>query len=473
MNGHTRGHGLSALRWLPNQDRFLRDPHKRKLIRQGNQWGGKTTAVIQEVHWRCTGTHLHFPTRPPPIKVWFVCYSWNQSLEIQEKVWNLVDRSELDPRTRFDPKNGFKGAHKMVLYKNGSQILFKTGKQGSQKDAAALASGSVDLVVIDEPVSERVYNELVKRLSKTGGTMLLSLTPINGPTDYLKALCDRGVIHDHHARCTPSELVPVGARFPLRDESGTPMDADWIAERIAETSESEVDVVIHGGWETREALRQISAFDRRFVVKGTHRATLRQGWGGVGDCGVMLVTDHGELAHHAVWLVIAYQALPLHVKGAPVLTRVVGEYSNPPGADEHDDVDAVTEVLKRMGLRLEAIAVGVGDHNTSGRSKGATSLNEVYTAAFARKMGLPPESPSFDIVKATKGAKSIDYGVRVLNNGLRRSRISVSEHCPGLIEAAERWQGGNDRYKHWIDAWRYGQTYLEDLAWSGLLLHAA
>ena len=33
-------------RWLPRQDRFLRDPSHRKLIRAGNQHSGKTTVAL-------------------------------------------------------------------------------------------------------------------------------------------------------------------------------------------------------------------------------------------------------------------------------------------------------------------------------------------------------------------------------------------------------------------------------------------
>jgi hypothetical protein len=44
-------------RWLPRQDRFLRDPSRRKLIRAGNQHSGKTTVALYELIGRCLGTH--------------------------------------------------------------------------------------------------------------------------------------------------------------------------------------------------------------------------------------------------------------------------------------------------------------------------------------------------------------------------------------------------------------------------------
>ena len=173
------------VRWLPGQLSFLTDPSRFKMARWGNQWGGKTTAGLFEVDCRCKGVHPFFPVPPPPIEAWIICASWSQSLAIQKKFWQAVDPRDLDPATSFDELKGFKGKNPAVKYRNGSIVRFKTTMQGGLN----LSSATIHVALFDEPPkTQRIYGEITKRLMKTNGTCLLTLTPVNAPCDWLEKL---------------------------------------------------------------------------------------------------------------------------------------------------------------------------------------------------------------------------------------------------------------------------------------------
>ncbi|MCP4962772.1 MAG: hypothetical protein GY925_26330 [Actinomycetia bacterium] len=462
LRERVRRRPLGFIRWLPNQDRWLHDPHPYKACRQGNQWGGKSTAAVQELDWRCQGTHPHYPTRAPPVHFWVICASWAQSLAFQSKLWHLVDRDVVDLElTSFSKKTGFRGQPKVFVYKNGSTITIKTAGQDAIDLSSAPITGGI---VIDEPCAERIDTEAWRRVSKTGGVILYSLTPINGPVDHLRKKCEAGLVHDHHARLEAHELIPVGATQPIRTDTGQLMDEEYIAFQRLITPADEAPVVLDGEWETKQKRRSLAAFTDACVVPHT----VRGGWASDTPVHVLLSADHGEAAYHQAWLVIAFQAFREPGPGGgydAYQARVIGVYQNPPNSSRMEHVEAIDHELRELGLRLTHVDFAVGDHNTEGNSKGARSLNEAYTEAFAEQMGLPAEHPSFTVEPARKGRHSVDYGLKVLNNGLRRHHLEVSERCAALVTAANRWQGtkrGKDQdYVHLIDAWRYGIVEIE------------
>lgn len=451
--------------WTPAQLKWLKDPSRRKLFRTGNQ-AGKTWVGLAEVHYRCTGTHPFYRTHTPPVECWIICASWKQSISIQKKFWELIDRDAVIASTEFSERNGFRGKDKAVEYKNGSIVRFKTTQQASETEALEMASGTVHYVHIDEPTYRRVYAELSQRVARTGGSIGLTLTPINGPVGWLRALVNKGIIEDHHHRCTPELFWPIGAREPLRDEVGTLLDQAWIDERALEIDESEIDVILHGGWETKAQLRSIAAFKEKLHVVPAaaerigEALSLRSGWPWAEPVHVCLATDHGVLAAHQCWLVLAYQTRHTGPAWDRVHIRVVGEYFNPAGSSEEDDVEGVEQLLRAVGLSLDHVVLGVGDTNRAGRSRGAAMLNTEYQDLFAAQMGLPKSNPSFVIDNAHKGSDSLGYGVKVLNNTLRRSHLEIGADCPTLIEAVKRWSGKDDSFKHAVDALRYGVTHI-------------
>ncbi len=67
-------HPLDYMRWTPPQLAFLRDPSRYKLLRLGQQLGGKTTCGLADTVWRCLGRHpfIELPPRPQgrPFQAW-------------------------------------------------------------------------------------------------------------------------------------------------------------------------------------------------------------------------------------------------------------------------------------------------------------------------------------------------------------------------------------------------------------------
>ena len=200
--------------WRPSpvQKKVLEDDSSVVLLRGGNQIG-KTYCGIVETHSRCTWTHRWKKTPRKPLTVWIIVHSWEQSKVIQQKFWDLAPKDELHEETEFIPGKGFKGKYPVVKYKNGSIVYFKTTGQGT----LGVASGSVDFVWIDEPPPPEIWGELKARTTRTKGQMLLTLTPIGAPVDYLRDMVKEGIISEHVGVMSVENCTPEGCR-PLMSQ---------------------------------------------------------------------------------------------------------------------------------------------------------------------------------------------------------------------------------------------------------------
>jgi phage terminase large subunit-like protein len=436
------------IKWLPSQHTFLHDPSKRKLLRCGNQWGGKTTAGLAEVNWRCTGKHPYLKTHTPPIEAWIVCASWSQSVSIQKKFWMLADKDELDPNTEFSPLKGFVGKNPAVLYRNGSIVRFKTTNQGGLN----LAGSTIHVVHIDEPTEPRIYSELQKRVARTNGVIIITLTPINGPVDWLREMCENGQIVDHHYRLEPQNLIPVGCSQPLRLEDGTAMDAEWCEKIRAETMDAEEGVVVDGEWEIRVEGRIFTAFDKtKHVVTRPPRGKFK----------LCLGMDHGDGANfsEAAYLVAVDDL------GATQKVHVLDEYVSEQSTTPDMDADGIVAMLARNGVVWEDLDMVYGDRSYGGRFRGLSKKsNSDLVRSIAKIVGVPYNKlrPFVNTVKRGEGhgRGSVDQGLRYLHhNMVRPGHFSVSPRCSRLIESLDKWDGRDDQWKHAIDALRYALDY--------------
>jgi phage terminase large subunit-like protein len=438
------------LRWLPPQYAFLRDPSKRKLLRLGNQWGGKTTAGLTEVDWRCTGKHPFLDTHQPPIEAWVVCASWSQSVAIQQKFWQLCDRDELDPRTVFDPVKGFRGKNPVVRYKNGSLVKFKTTRQGGLQ----LASATIHVALIDEPTSPRVYQELQKRVSKTNGVLIMTLTPINGPVDYLRELAEAGAVQDHHYPLKPEFLIPVGSDLPLRLEDGTPMDADWCERTRAETLSMEEPVIVDGEWEVRVTGRLFTAFDSN--LNGAHVTANIP----TGDLKLCVGIDHGQKDFKQVAVLVGVDISGEHPK-----VHILNEYVGPGDTLPEQDARGILDMLATpWGFRWEDVTHARGDKPYDGAGKRLRVIrksNQDLEAALRKILRIGPRgvlSPPIRQAKTGEGGgrASIDAGCTWLHRAmLRPGHFTVHPRCTRLIEALDKWDFTDSDFKDPVDALRY------------------
>jgi phage terminase large subunit-like protein len=440
---------LSWVRWTPPQAEWLRLSAPRKLLRAGNQLG-KTWSAMAEVVWRALGCHPYYPTRAPPVEIWVVCTSWAQSVAIMGKFWALVPRARLK-QARFDPRSGFGKDNPAVVFDNGSVVRFRTTNQGPE----ALAGATIDYVAIDEPCDEDVYRELDRRVLRRGGQVGITLTPINRPCDWLRAMVDQGAVREVHARLTEANLTPVGAPGPLRLLDGTPMDAAWIAEQRRVTPALYAPVVLDGDWETRPEGVFFTCFDRSRHVND--RAALDAARGTIRW---VLGIDYAAADREYGQVGVLSQVQPYtDDRGRHQELVIVEDLVALPGISSAEQfAGGLLAMLGRQGLRWRDLHAVYGDNPVA--SRWVEKSNIILTRALTRDMGIPPHALAPRVLNAKDGppsAGALDAGCRYVYEGLSAGRILLRARCDVLARAIETWDYTRDHPgKDVIDALRYG-----------------
>lgn len=438
---------LEWISWLPLQHAWLSDPAPIKLLRAGNQIG-KTTAGLAEVHFQCLGVHplRELPPRAPGVfEAWIICASWSQSLAIQEKFWSIAKRY-LREGTSFDPINGFHANKPTAVYRNGSRVRFKTASQ----DALDLSGATIHLVLFDEPPRAEVFSEVAQRVKRTQGQLLLTLTPINRPTDWLREMVDNGQIVEHHSRLTPDALIPLGESEPLRLADGTPMDGKWIADAERLCLPMERAVRIHGEWETRTEQRVFDAFDPALHVREIR--TLPEG-----EWHMVLGIDHGTKEFKQTAILAA--VCPPVEDGDPYRVIVLDEDVGAMKRNQRGDAIAILEMLDRNGLTWKQLDEAWGDRIHLGGTADKKA-NRDLMRHVARQVRIDERSLKPQIYTVKRGAGrnsgSVKAGCRWLYQLMAEPGcFAVSPRCAHLIDALERWQFADDDHKDKIDALRY------------------
>ncbi len=437
------------MRWLPPQHEFMSSSSRRRLLRLGNQWGGKTTVGCAEVIYHCLGKHPFKNVPPPPVEWWLLCASHKQSVNIQAKLWDLVPKDAVHPDQRYDPVKGFGGHHPALRFANGSIIRIKT----TQQDALDLAGATIDGALFDEPpYSERIFNEVAKRVQRTGGTILLTLTPINRPTDWLRERCESGEIEDIHYTFDARHMVFVGTRRRIRLEDGTICDAEWVERENTLTPAHERPIVNDGEWETRVEGRIFSAFISVENVEGTH-VTERVP---KGEVKAYVGVDHGTADRNQAGVLVlvddrAGDRFPF--------VYVIDETPPTGPTTSEQDAASVLGMLQRWQLEWSELERVFGDI-PAGRGvarKGNRDLGD----EVARALGVRNRKelkPGIWTAKMGRGAGrgSVSIGERWLHQQMVRGRFFVHPRCVHLIECFEKYDGKRDsEFKHYIDALRY------------------
>lgn len=473
---------LGAWRPLPKQYAFLKNRAQRRLLRAGNQFG-KTEAGVVDLVAYSTGEN---PWTGPegatkaPITAWVICASWSQSLVIQEKIWNKLPKDSLHPDCAYDEANGFSPTKAPVIrirHVSGgySTIRIKTMDQGGLR----LASATLDYVWFDEPPkSPRVYTEVTKRIMRAGrnGRIVLTMTPVNAPVEWLAELVERGTVEDHHARMEPAEFClmkrtirPGGAvewlptAEPVKLRDGTPADAAWIQRQIADTLPYEVPVVCHGEWKMAADAPIFTAF--RPANHVTLEAPPADAVLGLGiDFGVRAFSQTGVLVawtddedDAALW----------------ILDEYVGEHET----TEDDDAAGLIDLLERSELTwAELDHVHADKAFTSGAGKRTITLKSAERLARAlvrepragahgiRRAVVPAIRPAKRGLSAKAG--SVEFGCTFLHRMMVANRLRIHPRCERTISAIQNYDmTQNSAESHYIDAIRYA---LKPLIWRGV-----
>lgn len=449
MAARVRERPLDYVRWTPPQLRHLKNPARRKLLRAGNQIG-KTIAGLTEVIWWATGMHPFLPTIRPPVEVWIVCTTWPQSVAIMRKFWSLVPKHLVRPGTRCEARYGFGKDNPAVVFCNGSIVRFRTTNQGGEASAGA----TVHFVLIDEPTDEEMYRELDRRLTRTGGTLALTLTPVNRPVEYLRQLVRDGIVQETHAKLSVESVTPIGARSPLRTEAGDLMDEAWIREQRRLVLPRWAPVVLDGEWEQRVEGAVFAAFDPSVhVVSRIPDRPYRIGAG----------FDHGEGDFREGCAITGVDRSGEHPVVA-VLSSWLSDGMTTPEQDARATLDAVAEAGELFGedWSWREVDHAVGDKPTTGRfgRKSNADLAAALEKELRRRRRLEAREqldPPIRTAKTGKGggAGSVWRGVEWLHRAmLRPGHFLVHESNVEIIEALQKWDGGEE-FKDPIDMVRY------------------
>lgn len=446
-------HPLLAIPWLPGQIAWLSDRGPLpKLFRTGVR-GGKTVAAVQEIVGWATGDHPFRDDLPePPVKIAVVTTDKQaQGIAIQRLFWELCPRHLLLPTTEFSNRTGFKGHVPMVEFLNGSTVTFYSANAGPK----ALQGSEFHYIHIDEPCSEEMFEECRNRVRNTGGQVGITLTPLNQPVPYLEALCEKGLVTDHHFRLTvENQTSPITGKVRV-SKAGIPWDQTFIDQWEKELAGSPAaGIILHGDWETRHDGQYFSCFVPAEHVssklpKGT--AFLHLGFDyAAAD------REHGMCAVlSAVTLVDENGSLRPHI-------HALDEVVMPGHASTEQFSKEVLLMLRRNGLKWVDVDHVFGD--IPARAKGEISSNTEMMRWLERRLKLKPGTMQPRIQNAKEGAGASSRSRRVKDlrcrwmwQAIANGRVQVHPRCKVLREALEKWDYGDKHpLKDVLDAWMYG-----------------
>jgi phage terminase large subunit-like protein len=419
---------LDFVRWTPPQRAWLADPAPVKLMRGGNQVG-KTYAQCAEIIWRCMGTHPFLETHEIPVECWLITHSWEQSIAVCSKLWELLPKDALTPDTVYTSGKGFRGKTPIVRFKNGSLIRVKTTNQGT----LGLASATIQYVGIDEPPPPSVFSELSARVLRSSGTIGITLTPVGRPVDWLRDLVEAGTVTDHPAPLTVENCTPEGGR-PLVSQK----QIDDITGRYLAIDR---DARLLGAWECINPERCFDKFD------DTHITDKRPPGGRKIE--ICIGIDHGADAGSEVATLVALDRYGAHPE-----IWVLDEYTSG-SAPPAKHAKGIITMLKRNGLTYKQVDRWTGDRGYGGKRWGGKMSNSRLMRALEQELHFGAGQLPFSIRTAWKPRGSVYSGVSVIHEAMVRGGFNVHPRCVQLIRSLKHHQMKDDHTKHSIDALRY------------------
>ena len=449
---HVEAHPLDYMDWTRRQRDYAALVHRERyaLFRAGNQVG-KTIIGAALTIWACLGWHPDGAITQPPIEAWVVCTSWSQAVAVMKKVWELVPKDQVKP-VRFRPKDGFGKDNPCLEFLNGSIIRFKTTGQGAE----ALASATIHWVWIDEPTDEPIYRELQKRVRQRAGRIIITLTPINRPVEWLAALVERGAVAEVHARLDADSLTFVGSGERMVLDNGRPKDDEWIAEEIAKTPPRDAPIVIHGEWESSYEGVLFKCFDERLHVR---RVTMRP--------------DHGEIR----WVLGFDYAAADRQFGQTAALSQVQQFTDASGrrreliylvdlvalsgvSTSESFARAVLTMLRNNDVAWNELSAIYGDNPVGSRFVEKSNL--LTQREIARQLGV-----NKDAIQRIRNAKDGPASAHAVRHGYGyfyegfvgdggQPRIVIDPRCDLMVKAMKSFDGtAKHPLKDVFDAWRY------------------
>lgn len=460
---------LDAIPWLPLQIAWLSHSDRLPFLYRAGQRQGKTTAGAGELIFRCLGAHpfkvVRKPTPERPVRCALITMSAAQGIEIQRVLHDLIPKDVLVPGQFFSARTGYRGHKPVVEFLNGSSITIYSNGQG----AGALAGSEFDFILLDEPPAQEVYDEAQARVRNTGGSVGLTLTPINGPPlPWLQALTEEGRVADYHSPLTPESQISPLTGLPRRTLDGRVWDAEFIAELRETTNAIIAPITLDGEWERRTEGQFFRCFD-------PHRHVSAQIPNGVLEwfLGIDFASADRELGMAAV---LSGVESYLDAKGRKQTRVYVYDEIVMPGTTSMEVFsDAILRALADRQLQWRDLDGVYADNPIRTRfvSTGKTELGKW----IARHLNVSYQHLQPRILSAKEGAggsnvtrRTKDVRCRWFYGEIASDRVRVHPRCRTVIKGLEQWDYG-DRHplKDALDAGLYGLKpfWVDSSRWAG------
>lgn len=456
---------LDKIAWLPLQIAWLSHSDRRPFLYRAGQRQGKTTAGSAELIWRCQGHHPYKTVKQAPVRCALITMAAGQGIEIQRVLHEKIPQHELVPGQSFSSRTGYRGHRPVIEFKNGSSISIYSNGQG----AGALAGSEYDFILLDEPPSQEVYDEALARVRNTGGSIGLTLTPINGPPlPWLQKLCEDGKVADYHAPLTPDSQISPLTGLPRRTLDGRIWDAIFIADLRENTNALIAPITIDGEWERRTEGQFFRCFDpHRHVSNVVPNETLE--W----FVGIDFAAADRDLGMCAVLTgVKGYR----DDKGRAQTKLFILDEAVCPGTTSMEQfAGLILDMVERHGLRWTDLDGVYADNPIVGRY--VTTGKRELSRWIGRSLGINPDHLHPRILSSKEGLggsnatrRTKDIRCRWFYGELAADRVRVHPRCRTVIEGLEKWDYG-DRHplKDVLDAMLYGvkPLWVNSSRWAG------
>jgi hypothetical protein len=416
---------------------------------------GKSTAGGAELIFRARGVHPFKAVPGAPVRLALVCFSIIQSVEIQRVIWDLLggpDNTELNARTEFSSRTGFRGHRPVIEFRNGSEIHVYSNAQG----AGALAGAEFDFILMDEPPASEVYDECRARVRNTGGRIGITLTPINGPPlPWLRDLADKGQVRDYHYPLTPESQVSPITGLVRRTKTGQAWDADFIGELRRLENPIDAPIRLDGEWESRCEGQFFDCFDpEKHVNSNLPRSTLKLA------LGLDYAAADRELGMAAV--LTAIDMVEEDDQRVHPYLYVLDEVIVPGNSTMEVFAAKILRMLQDHSIKWSELDHVLGDNPV--KSRFVTSSNRELGRWIGRRLRVDQNRLHPRILSAKEGGgrsgvqrRSKDIRCRWLYGAIAADRFRVHPKCEVVIQGLQVWDYGDRHpYKDVLDAMTYG-----------------
>ena len=446
--------GLPQSRWTDPQIRFLESPYKLTVLWGANGIG--KSVVMAELTTRLIEGAMPWQ-RPGPQTVILAGNTWTQLGSTIRYAMEGRLKGYLKEGVRYEA-GGMKGQRMQVF-----DIVAGPGRGGELRlgtftaGARTLAGPRATAVVSDEPLPEKIYNELWPRLLGRGGRMYTGFTPTLGTAHELGYLWEKvddpGMpwAGEIHVPQTLEAVTPRGGLFELPW-----MTQDEINQFEQGLSRVEADMRMGRTRTPRTDTAYFSAWRGELVVDRQMRDLA--GWRvGIG-------IDHGSSPGSQRAILVAVGGRGLYSQ-----VHVLDEYRGDGRTETADDARSIIAMLERQGLALADVDQWVGDRAHHGDHRGGKKRNTWLRMSMAQQMGMDTSrrgwsdqlpQPLRFMRTPRKYDQSVWEGAEILHRLMVQDppRFTVSPQCATLIDDLNSWQGSTsatDPWKHGIDALRY------------------